>query len=266
MKTTALFTLLLIFIWSCEDPFQYNPNEVLLNDDEKNLNEKNISRIESIPHRDTLRFIIISDTHHEYPELDEFVQLVNTMSGIDFVAISGDLTNFGLLAEYRETNNRLKLLRIPYVAVIGNHDLLGNGSKVFEQMYGPLNFHFRCNNHKFIGINTNSREYNFNGKVPDVPWLKNELQDTGSFDKAFVIGHVPPTNPDFDPDLVVGYATTLAESGKVKLAAHGHAGGYSVVDWYSNGVPYLSVDDLSTRSYVLIKVWNDSISVENKTF
>ncbi len=262
----AVMVVLIITFGSCEDPFQYNPNEVLLSDDEKDLNHKNINRIEAIPQKDTLRFIMISDTHHEYEDLDDFVDLVNSKNDIDFVLISGDLTNFGLQTEYRETNNRLKKLKIPYVAVIGNHDLLGNGEKVYQEMYGTLNFHFRCNNFKFIGINTNSREYNFNGRVPDLYFLRNELRDTNSFNRAFVIGHVPPFNDDFDPDLEPGYAFVLAESGKVQFAAHGHTGGYSLVNFYNNGVPYVQVDDMEARSYVLVSAWNNSISVENIIF
>ncbi len=262
----AVMVVLIITFGSCEDPFQYNPNEVLLSDDEKDLNHKNINRIEAIPQKDTLRFILISDTHHEYEDLDDFVELVNAKNDIDFVLISGDLTNFGLQTEYRETNDRLKKLKIPYVAVIGNHDLLGNGEKVFKEMYGNLNFHFKCNNHKFMMINTNSREYNFNGNVPDLDFLRSELNDTSAYNHAYVIGHVPPFNNDFDPDLVNSYTSILAETGRVKFAAHGHTGGFSIVDWYNNGVPYVQVDDMGARSYVLVKAGNNLISVENIIF
>ncbi len=66
LSVNFIFSLLLVGYSSCEDPFQYNPNEIVLSDDEKDLNRKNIDRIVNQVDSDTLRFILISDTHHEY--------------------------------------------------------------------------------------------------------------------------------------------------------------------------------------------------------
>lgn len=268
LKYSKVFLVIFFacLLYGCEDTFQFNPNEVKLKDDEKGLNAKNISKIQAQPVDDTLRFILISDTHHEYEDVEGFVKLVNGMTGISFVAIAGDFTNFGLQTEYREANDRLKKLNVPYIAVIGNHDLLGNGSEVFEEMFGSLDFSFAHNGYKFIGINTNSREYGFDGQVPNISWLKSELQDTSTFDQVFVIGHVPPYSNDFDSELESAYATTLASSRKVKISMHGHKGDYAYDEYYNDGVNYLVTDDMKDRAYVLVKIWSGSFSVESKTF
>jgi len=244
----------LVMQYSCEDPFQYNPNEVKLEDEDKALNQKNIAKILAKTASDTLRFIQIADTHHDYENLELFVSAMNSMSGIDFIVNNGDMTSFGLQTEFLETNTRLKKLKFPYISIIGNHDLLGNGSKVYQEMYGSLDFHFTYNRNKFIFVNTNSREYSFNGKVPDLDWLSNELQDTAAFDH------------DFDANLESDYENILATSKKVKLSLHGHKHTFSLEEYFGDGIGYLISGDIRSRTYVLITIWNDTVSVELKTF
>ena len=65
-KHFPLLLIVSLFLFtSCEDVFQYSPNEVRPH--EKDLNKKNIKRINS--GGDTLAFIVISDIHHAYEEL-----------------------------------------------------------------------------------------------------------------------------------------------------------------------------------------------------
>ncbi len=251
---------------SCDDIFQYNPNEVLLHDDEKNLNQQNIDKIQAIPYTDTLSIIVIADPHHDYENLEDFVSMANNLSGISFIAIAGDFTTFGLQTEYREIYQILKDLNIPYVAVVGNHDLLGNGEKVYKEMFGNMDFEFTCNNHKFICINSNSREYEFNEKIPDLNWMENELNDPNTYDGIFILSHIAPFHSDFDPALEDRYATALSGSGRVKLSMHGHAHDFYFTDHYDDGVEYLVTDDIKDRNYSLIKIWNNSYSVEQKPF
>jgi Icc protein len=258
---TAFLILLIIPFSGCDDNFQYSPNEISLKENEKNLNVLNISRIQS---SDTLRFLFISDLHHSYEELGDFVNHANSLQDISFVAIGGDLTNFGLQEEYRQSHGWLKLLKMPSVAVIGNHDLLGNGEEVFKQMYGKLNFSFTVNGTKLIFVNSNSREYDFKG-VPDLGWLKSELADSANYNEAIVIGHCPPFDADFDPELQSQYAGMLA-SHNIKTTLYGHSHSFKITQPYNDGVSYVISDDMSDRSYVLVKVFNNFISTEQITF
>ena len=261
----AVLCFSIAILTSCEDPFQYNPNEVLLHDDEKNLNAKSISKIESIPHQDSLRFVVISDPHHDYENLEDFVDAANTFDQIAFVAIAGDLTTFGLQTEYREFHTILKDLNIPFVAVIGNHDLLGNGGKVFKEMFGPLNFTFTCSGNKFICMDSNSREYDFNGKVPDIGWMQQELSAQG-FNNMFVLSHISPFDTDFDPSLELGFAEAISASQNARLSLHGHSHDFYQADHYDDGVLYLITDDIKDRGYALITVWDNGFRVEQKHY
>ncbi len=261
-----IIIFLLVGYTSCEDPFQYNPNEIVLSDDEKDLNRKNINRILNLSPSDTLKFILISDTHHEYEYLNDFVGIANTLQNISFVLVSGDVTDFGMQFEYKATNDILKKLAIPYVVAVGNHDLLGNGSAVFEEMYGKKDFSFILHGNKFIFLNTNSREYNFNGRVPDVAWLRSELKETDTYTKAFIAGHVSPFDSDFDSALEDSYVNAITEFGKVKVSMHGHAHNYYLGHYYNNGIDLLLCRDMRSREYTLFKVWDNSYSIETISF
>lgn len=270
MKTHRLFhiqifCLLVLMFTSCEDTFQYNPNEVVLHDDEKHVNAKNIEKITSIPFSDTLRFIVISDVHHDYENFEDFVAVANNMHDIAFVAVTGDLTSFGLQTEYREYHDIMKNLHLPIVSVIGNHDLLGNGEKVYHEMFGDLNFTFTCNGNKFICMDSNSREYDFNGQVPDLAWLNHELSESG-FTHTFVLSHIAPFDNDFDPALENGYVTSLAGSMNARLSFHGHSHEFYQEEHYGDGVLYMITDDIKDRAYTLVTVWSDGYVLTQNNF
>lgn len=266
LKVILFFSSLLMFFSSCEDIFQYSPNEIVLKEDEKDLNRKNIDKILSEPAKDTLRFLFIADTHHEYEYLDEFVSIANGINDISFVIVAGDITNFGMQFEYRTTNDLLKKLKMPYVVAVGNHDLLGNGGAVFNEMFGKLDFSFNLHGNKFIFINSNSREYNFNGKVPDIDWLYNELRETNTYNKAFITGHVSPFDSDFDSNLETKYVNAINKTGKVKISMHGHSHSHYLGHYYNNGVDVLICSDVHSREYILCKVWDDGHTIETKIF
>ena len=101
-----LAAVFLFFLTSCKDPFLYNINEVRLNEDERNLNAKNIQKIQMLAPADTLKFILIGDSQRFYDEVEDFVTHVNGLKNISFVLLAGDITDFGLNKEYRWINNR----------------------------------------------------------------------------------------------------------------------------------------------------------------
>jgi 3',5'-cyclic-AMP phosphodiesterase len=196
MTRVLLTILLLINITSCKELFQYSPNEVRLEEEEKNLNQKNIAKLQAIPAQDQIKFVVIGDSQRFYDDLDDFVTNINLQTGISFVLLNGDISDFGLNKEFKWINRILKKLTIPYFAVIGNHDMLANGRLIYKEMFGEENFSFTYGGYKFIGLNTNSQETGFDGSIPDLPWLEKELNS--AYKQAFVFSHVPPFSGQFD--------------------------------------------------------------------
>jgi 3',5'-cyclic-AMP phosphodiesterase len=263
---SILITVTIFLTFSCRDVFQFNPNEIRLEEYEQNLNAKNIARLTTHAHGDTVKFILIGDSQRFYDEVEDFVHKVNAVEDASFVVLAGDITDFGLSKEFRWINQRLQLLKIPYISVIGNHDMLGNGALVYSKMFGPADFSFSVGRNKFICLNTNSLETGYDGTLPNMPWLKNELSNIAHYNQAFVISHIPPFDPGFDALKEKEFASLLASSGKIKLALSGHQHSYSMTTPYNDGITYLVSASMNKRSYTLVTAWGDQYKTEQKFF
>lgn len=262
MNKTACLLLVLLTLTSCKR-FLFHPNEV--RPDEKGLNNYNIQRIAQLDTVPSFNFILIGDTQRFYEELEDFVNHVNSLPNISFVLVNGDLVDFGLNREFNWIASKFGKLKVPYVAVIGNHDMLANGRKIFNEMFGPENFSFFYGRNKFICLNSNSREVDFNGKVPDVSWLGQQLNDSIA-NNIFVLSHVPPFNVDFDKNLEPAFSNLLAGQPKTRLSLHGHEHQYRLVNPYPGEIPYVVAAATNDRSYALIEVNGEGVSVTEKLY
>ena len=258
--------VLSIFLISCERTFTYNANEIQIEEKDRNQNTKNLGRLQAEPPTDSFNFVVISDTQRFYEELDDFVEKINTYPNISFVILNGDMTDFGLRSEYLWITHRLRKLSFPFLVVIGNHDMLGNGRELYKQMYGPENFGFSFSDHKFIVLNSNSQEVGHNGTLPDTTWLKQELSATPSQQKIFILSHLSPFSGDFDRSLEQPYAKMLADNGNVTYSIHGHDDISYLGQPYGPPVNYLVVNSIKDRSFVLIKVNTNDTEVEKVFF
>lgn len=263
---TGIILIIYLALIGCQDLFQYSPHEVVVDERLKNLNAKSIEKISKINGQDTLRFVLIGDTQRFYDHAREFVERINGRRGISFVLLAGDISDFGLRKEFIWVHNELSKLNMPYVAVIGNHDILGNGTMIYEQMYGPLNFSFNCNGNKFICLNTNSREYNFNGSVPDLNWLSRELNDTAGLTNVFTVAHVAPFSGDFDEQLEIPFTDRLNQCEKMRISMYGHEHKYSLSEPYGDRVKYLVTGSMNKRNYVIVTVSGTKYEIESISF
>ncbi len=257
-----VFTISITF-FSC-DLIDYNPHQITLKDDEKNIIEKGITRLqENALNDDTIVFALTGDTQLRLDQVRDFVSVINEMGTVDFTLICGDLTNYGLLEEFQWLHRELKALNTPYIPVIGNHDFIANGPKIFKQMYGPFDYSFEVGNFKFVAINTNSIEFGFDGTVPNINWLETELADTIGIKNIFVFSHIMPWSDDFDKNLETPFSSALAAS-KVKVSFHGHHHNFETSEKYNDGVQYVITGSTGKRSFILVKLWNDGNSVDAK--
>lgn len=256
------FFLLLLAGTSCEK-FEFSPNEVKLEKSEMDLTRKNIEKIRALQleNRPSFRFVVISDTQRFYDELDDVVAALKKRTDINFVLITGDITDFGIVKEYRWINERMQKLGIPHLTVIGNHDCQGNGKEIYKAMYGPMDYTLNVGRNRFVFINTNSREFD-DKLVPDLNFFRNALQDTANFDQAFVLSHIPPYDNDFNKNLEQEFARISRES-KVKVSIHGHRHGYAEPKkYYDDGVEYVVVGSVEKRGYEEVTVTGKQIELK----
>jgi len=260
----AFLLLLSLYLQACEE-FEYSPYEVRLDDDEKNINQRNIARIEAlkISRNDTLRFILSADVQGFYEENEAMVQNINQRHDIDFLLLGGDLTDFGLVQEFKLIHEDFKTLRMPYVAVVGNHDAVNNGQLAFKAMYGDYNTSFAVGNSRFILLNTNYIE--FNKQVPDLDWLEKELAALANYENIFVLSHIPPENYEFGQENAERYSQLISQY-HVTFSLHGHNHAFKYNFPFDGTVPYVETAASKNREYLVFTVIGDDASFERVNF
>ncbi|TXK51887.1 metallophosphoesterase [Pontibacter qinzhouensis] len=265
-RTTSwlLLPALLLALAGCE-LFEYSPYEVRLKPEERNINEQHIARIlaEQPSSSDTLTVALTADTQGFYADNDDMVHHMNHRDDIAFVLHAGDITDYGLLKEFRWIHRSLDRLRVPYVAVIGNHDAVGNGQDVYRAMFGKFDFSFAVGSSKFIFLNTNFLEFDF--KAPDLDWLETQLQDRASYKTVFVVSHIPPTSFEFGEHNNDRYQRLL-EKYNVSLSIHGHTHRYDFYKVEEEGVDHLTVATTNEREYMVMQIVGEQFKLERVNF
>lgn len=268
-KLKILFLISIIFLVACEDMFDYSTYVVDFEGENKDVNQTNIERLLEKDVNDTIRIAFTGDTHRFYDEFEGFVNAVNNVNKnnpFDFVIHAGDIADFGLPQQYLWGNSFLLNLDIPYFVVLGNHDMVGNGSLAYSEMFGNFNFSFIYSDIKFVFINTNSREFSFNGEVPDINWLDSQLQASDDFTNAVVIFHVPPMDADFDSTLEEDFHTIIAKYDNVLFTIHGHLHGHEVYYPYKDNILYINVYGVENKKFNVISITDDNFEIETYEF
>jgi 3',5'-cyclic-AMP phosphodiesterase len=245
----CFFAILIFCIFLSCNKFEFNPYQVNNSVRPSNLNAKNIENLLSgeSTSDDTVTILFTGDSQRFYERLDDLVKKVNEYSNVDFLLLNGDISNYGLLEEFLWVQERLEKLHIPHICIIGNHDLTSNGSDIYTEMFGPKNFTFTYKNYKFLCHDDNSRAYNYQGNVPDLHWLSNELNDSSA--KWFIgASHVPPWDPFFDQNIMHDYLNLFGSKQGFILSLHGHAG---------NGARYFNNDSVLYININSSPQWDD---------
>jgi len=238
---------------------EFSPNDFRSPEDQTDLTAKNLERLrqQPLPAGDTLRFVFTGDSQRFYDEAEDLVKSVNQQPGIQFMIVAGDISDFGFGREMRWVDTHLRKLKVPYVTVIGNHDSVGNGREAYQHIFGPLNYSFVYGDTKFVLVDTNSRETNFDGSTPNVPWVRQQLGSLDGASRQIVISHVPPQDEDFDPALSGSYVQALREAPKLVFEMNGHRHDFSIGQPFNDGVTYINSYGFEKRAYVILTVWGD---------
>ncbi len=263
--TIIFFTCIIINI-ACENLFDYSPYVIHFSKENRDVNSKNIVKLGDGQNNDTITIAFTGDTHNYFDEMEKFVASVNKNSSIDFVIHVGDIADFGLPKQYLWGNSILLKLRMPYFVTIGNHDLVGNGSNAYKEMFGAFDFSFIYGNVKFVFINTNSLEFKNNGNVPDIQWLNEQLKPSNNFSNAVVVFHVPPEDDGFDARLVEPFYQTISLYDNVLFTVHGHLHNYEIYNPFDGTVTYINVYGVEYNKYNVIKIFNSNYYVETFEF
>ncbi|MGG7664797.1 metallophosphoesterase family protein [Dyadobacter sp. BHUBP1] len=251
---TILTILTLATLTTSCDQFEFSPNQSFDHSSPSNLNAQNLARLRRNAENDTVTIVFAGDTQRWYDEQERFVKKVNSLESVDLVLLAGDISDFGLLQEFKWVQKRLSALRAPYFGIIGNHDMVANGRQIFQQMFGPLNYSFVYGGIKFIAHNTNGLEAP-GENIPDIGWLAHELQNAEGADYLITISHVPPFNAvEFGTESVKPYTDLLQNTPNLLLSLHGHVHQHQDFYPFGNKVHYMTSFSFGQSAFVLLQI------------
>lgn len=252
-----------LLLSGCEDMFNYHPYDTRF-DGEKNINANNIRRIEAeCLGKDTITFAFISDTHGDYSDTEDAIDNINGRQDIDFVIHGGDLTDCGTTKEFIWQRKRLAKLRMPYIALIGNHDFLGTGNEVYLTMYGNTDFSLIAGRIKFVCLNTNATEYDYLAAVPNFDFMETQiLADSGLFNRTIVCMHARPYSEQFNNNVAKSFQHYIQRFPGIMFCLNGHDHCLQETDIYGDGIIYYGAPSISRRSYLLFTITQTEYSHE----
>jgi len=261
-----IYGLTLLLLQSCSDYLEFSP--YVIDVDRQDLTEKELVKISN---KNTssffpFSFVVLSDTHAYYRDLQDVIPYVNRYENLSFVLIAGDLTDLGLLKEYEKGNDLFKKFKVPYMTVIGNHDALSNGKHIYREMYGEYNYSFEFNNVKFIFFNSNKQEFNEN--VPDFDWLQNQLTDVAGFQHVIMMSHISIMNSIFSDEKRTRFFELVSNS-DVSLVINGHGHNYEYHEFpRADGgkTIYLINGSVDKRVFNFVDVSANAVDVIKRSF
>jgi len=155
-------------------------------------------------------FALLTDTHisssnpRPMEDLQRSISDINKNPAIEFVVVTGDLTENGDLASIQAIKNALGQLNVPFYAASGNHETTWSESGVmdFSRVFGDSRFAFSHHEMYFIGFNSGPVIRMADGHVApqDIAWLKHNLDSVSASGNTpiFVFTHYPLRNGDVD--------------------------------------------------------------------
>ncbi|RZK37517.1 MAG: metallophosphoesterase, partial [Pedobacter sp.] len=254
------FILPLLILLSCNAD-EYSPNQKFNRSTPVGVNDREIKRLAQKSAGSTVKIAVSGDTQRYYKESEEFVKYINSREDIDFVILNGDISDFGLLLEFYGIYKIYDRLNVPFISIVGNHDLVANGSDIYKRMFGPLNFTFNYAGIKFVCHDTNGREYNFNESIPNLNWLAENLKLDAGTDRIVAFSHVPPTDDDFDPKLSKPYQDLFNKTPGVLASLHSHQQGPEITRYKNgNGIPFITTNAIVNRAFTILTITDGQIA------
>jgi outer membrane protein assembly factor BamB/predicted MPP superfamily phosphohydrolase len=187
-----------------------------------------------------LRFAWLSDTHvgsaTGEQDLRGAVRDINSLTGLSFVVLSGDVTEYGSRGQLRLAKELLDGLQLPCHVIPGNHDTKWSesGATDFARLWPADRFVFEAGGFCFIGLHQGPIMKMGDGHwaPQDVRWLAETLKKLPDPNQPIIFITHYPINEGIANwyvvlDLLKQYNT------QVVLCGHGHANKHFVFE----GVP-----------------------------
>ena len=193
------------------------------------------------------------------------VAQINATEGIDFVLVTGDITEEGDRASMEKVKSCLDLLKVKYYVALGNHETKwsDSGCTAFGEIFGSERFEFEHKGFLFLGFNSGPLMRMAYGHVvpQDIRWMTERMEQAGKDKPVMLVTHYPMKDGDVDnwyevTDAVRPYNIRLF------IGGHYHANRNERYD----GIPGILMrsnlrDKDGKQGYGIYEVTSDSIKV-----
>ncbi|MEP7279595.1 MAG: PQQ-binding-like beta-propeller repeat protein [Bacteroidota bacterium] len=220
----------------------------------------------------SLVFVHLSDTHvgsgTGAEDLRRTVNDINENPAIQFIVISGDITEFGADEELKLAKQILDSLQKPWHLIPGNHD--GNwsesGANSFKKIFGSETFAFQAGKYIFLGTACGPNMRMGPGQIPreDIVWLDSTLKAIPDSTPLIFVNHYPQN------DALNNWYEALdrLKQKNIELVICGH--GHSNHKLNFEGIPgIMGRSNLRARAavggYNIVTIKNDSVTYEERT-
>ena len=217
------------------------------------------------------RFAHLTDLHlspnnpNPTEDLLRSVAQINATEGIDFVLVTGDITEEGDRASMEKVKSCLDLLKVKYYVALGNHETKwsDSGCTAFGEIFGSERFEFEHKGFLFLGFNSGPLMRMAYGHVvpQDIRWMTERMEQAGKDKPVMLVTHYPMKDGDVDnwyevTDAVRPYNIRLF------IGGHYHANRNERYD----GIPGILMrsnlrDKDGKQGYGIYEVTSDSIKV-----
>ena len=218
-----------------------------------------------------LVFVHLSDTHvgseTGADDLRRTVKDINENPAIQFVVISGDITEFGADEEIKLAKQILDSLNKPWHIIPGNHD--GNwsesGANTFKNVFSSETFYFTAGKYSFLGTACGPNMHMGPGQIPreNIVWLDSMLKTIPADKPLIFVNHYPQ-----DDALNNWYeAIDKLKQKNIQLILCGH--GHSNHQLNFEGIPgimgrsNLRAKD-SAGGYNIVTISNDTVTCQTR--
>jgi uncharacterized protein YbbC (DUF1343 family)/outer membrane protein assembly factor BamB/predicted phosphodiesterase len=218
------------------------------------------------------KFAFVTDTHigsnNAEEDLERTVADINVQSDINFVVITGDITEMGTDKELALAKEILDKIEIPYYIIPGNHDTgwSESGGVSFIREFGADKFVFEHEGFKIIGCASGPYVRMSDGHIPRdaIIWLEKVLQETPKVQPIIFLNHYP-----IDNSLDNWYeATDLLKNYNTQFAICGH--GHRNKEMNFEGIPAtMGRSNLRAKNeiggYNIVEITQDSANFRERT-
>lgn len=220
------------------------------------------------------RFAQLTDLHlspnnpNPTEDLLRSVAQINATDGIDFVLVTGDITEEGDRTSMEKVKSCLDLLKVNYYVALGNHETKwsDSGCTAFAEIFGNERFQFEYKGFLFLGFNSGPLMRMAYGHVvpQDIRWMTETMQKAGKEKSVILVTHYPMMEGDVDNWYEV---TDAVRPYNVRLFIGGHY--HANKNLRYDGIPGILVrsnlrDKDEKQGYAIYEITNDSILVYNQ--